>query len=172
MSGSGEDEDVVMQSEDEEVELPPPENRMRIQLKRDPHGIGYAFVGSQIPKPPVASEETSSAPPQEDKAPPSYGRSRSASSQCLSRKDWRSFIPKPSGLVNASIPIEESSDFPGIPYSGPFATRAELPKVQYPVIMPSYSSWFNFDEIHTNERRALPEIFEGNNAKAEALYKV
>ena len=31
------------------------------------------------------------------------------------------------------------------------------------IIIPSYSSWFSYESIHTIEKRALPEFFNGKN---------
>lgn len=31
------------------------------------------------------------------------------------------------------------------------------------IIIPSYSAWFDYNAIHSIERRALPEFFNGKN---------
>ncbi|KAJ3686608.1 hypothetical protein LUZ61_015772 [Rhynchospora tenuis] len=39
------------------------------------------------------------------------------------------------------------------------------PAVSYTIIVPSFSAWFSWDEIHDTERRLLPEYFDGNSYK-------
>lgn len=31
------------------------------------------------------------------------------------------------------------------------------------IVIPSYSSWFNYQSIHSIEKRSLPEFFSGKN---------
>ena len=39
------------------------------------------------------------------------------------------------------------------------------------IIVPSYSSWFNYNAIHAIEKRALPEFFNGKNkSKTPEIY--
>ncbi|KAJ1919565.1 SWI/SNF and RSC complex subunit Ssr2 [Mycoemilia scoparia] len=46
-----------------------------------------------------------------------------------------------------------------------------LPEQTQEVIIPSYSTWFNFGSIHENERKALPEFFNGRNrSKTPTIY--
>ncbi|KAJ4774718.1 SWI/SNF complex subunit SWI3B [Rhynchospora pubera] len=52
---------------------------------------------------------------------------------------------------------------------GPTATAtpelisAPSPAVSYTVIVPRFSAWFSWDEIHDTERRLLPEFFDGKS---------
>ena len=39
------------------------------------------------------------------------------------------------------------------------------------IIVPSYSSWFDYNAIHSIEKRALPEFFNGKNrSKSPEIY--
>ncbi|KAM0747967.1 SWIRM-domain-containing protein [Meredithblackwellia eburnea MCA 4105] len=50
--------------------------------------------------------------------------------------------------------------------------RRYLASQTHPVIIPSYSTWFNLSTIHPLERRSLPEFFNSRNrSKVPAIYK-
>jgi len=52
-------------------------------------------------------------------------------------------------------------------------TTAEesLTEQTHHIIVPSYASWFNYNEIHSIEKRGLPEFFNGKNAsKTDEIY--
>lgn len=50
--------------------------------------------------------------------------------------------------------------------------RANLAAQTHPIIIPSYSSWFNMSTIHLLEKKALPEFFNGRNrSKTPTIYK-
>ncbi|KAI5477509.1 hypothetical protein MNV49_006294 [Pseudohyphozyma bogoriensis] len=50
--------------------------------------------------------------------------------------------------------------------------RRYLASQTHPVIIPSYSTWFNLSTIHAIERRSLPEFFNSKNrSKVPAIYK-
>jgi len=52
-------------------------------------------------------------------------------------------------------------------------TTAEesLTEQTHHIIVPSYASWFDYNEIHSIEKRGLPEFFNGKNAsKTEEIY--
>ena len=50
--------------------------------------------------------------------------------------------------------------------------RRYLAAQTYPVIIPSYSSWFDMAKIATIERKSLPEFFSGKNrSKTPTIYK-
>ncbi|KAL8293162.1 hypothetical protein RQP46_000856 [Phenoliferia psychrophenolica] len=50
--------------------------------------------------------------------------------------------------------------------------RRYLASQTHPVIIPSYSTWFNLSTIHPIERRSLPEFFNSKNrSKVPAIYK-
>lgn len=52
------------------------------------------------------------------------------------------------------------------------AARRYLASQTHPVIIPSYSTWFNLSTIHPIERRSLPEFFNSKNrSKVPAIYK-
>lgn len=39
------------------------------------------------------------------------------------------------------------------------------------IIVPSYSAWFDYNSIHTIEKRAMPEFFNGKNkSKTPEIY--
>lgn len=39
------------------------------------------------------------------------------------------------------------------------------------IIVPSYAAWFDYNSIHTIEKRALPEFFNGKNkSKTPEIY--
>lgn len=39
------------------------------------------------------------------------------------------------------------------------------------IVVPSYSAWFDYNSIHTIEKRALPEFFNGKNkSKTPEIY--
>jgi hypothetical protein len=42
----------------------------------------------------------------------------------------------------------------------------------YPLVIPSYSAWFNLSTVHALERKSLPEFFSGKNrSKTPQIYK-
>ena len=43
-------------------------------------------------------------------------------------------------------------------------TSAKFAAQSFHIIIPAYSSWFNYKQIHPIERRALPEYFNGKNS--------
>ncbi|KAJ1679916.1 SWI/SNF and RSC complex subunit Ssr2, partial [Spiromyces aspiralis] len=46
-----------------------------------------------------------------------------------------------------------------------------LPEQTHEIIIPSYAAWFQFGRIHENERKALPEFFNGKNrSKTPTIY--
>ena len=50
--------------------------------------------------------------------------------------------------------------------------RRYLVAQTHPIVIPSYSAWFNMAEIHQIERRSLPEFFNSRNrSKTPAIYK-
>lgn len=50
--------------------------------------------------------------------------------------------------------------------------RAHLISQTHPIVLPSYSTWFDMNTIHVNEKRALPEFFNSRNrSKTPAVYK-
>ncbi|KAI4169151.1 MAG: hypothetical protein LQ343_005896 [Gyalolechia ehrenbergii] len=52
------------------------------------------------------------------------------------------------------------------------SARSHLIQQTYSIILPSYSTWFDMHKIHDQERKALPEFFNGRNrSKTEAVYK-
>jgi SWI/SNF related-matrix-associated actin-dependent regulator of chromatin subfamily C len=58
------------------------------------------------------------------------------------------------------------------PSSNLTTARRYLATQTQPVIIPSYSSWFNLNSIHPTERRSLPEFFNGKNrSKVPSIYK-
>ncbi|XP_070702512.1 SWI/SNF complex subunit SMARCC1b [Pempheris klunzingeri] len=65
---------------------------------------------------------------------------------------------------------EQEDDFPGREDED---GRADIPRLSegedsiteqtHHIIIPSYTSWFNYNSIHSIEKRALPEFFNGKN---------
>ncbi|KAB8337319.1 hypothetical protein FH972_021620 [Carpinus fangiana] len=52
------------------------------------------------------------------------------------------------------------------------SARAHLIAQTHPIVLPSYSTWFDMNTIHDNEKRALPEFFNSRNrSKTPAVYK-
>ncbi|KAM9738158.1 SWI/SNF complex subunit SMARCC1b [Menidia menidia] len=73
---------------------------------------------------------------------------------------------------------EQEDDFPGREDE---EGRAEIPRLSegeenlteqtHHIIIPSYTSWFNYNSIHSIEKRALPEFFNGKNkSKTPEIY--
>ncbi|XP_047460530.1 SWI/SNF complex subunit SMARCC1b [Mugil cephalus] len=73
---------------------------------------------------------------------------------------------------------EQEDDFPGREDED---GRAEIPRLSegedsiteqtHHIIIPSYTSWFNYNSIHSIEKRALPEFFNGKNkSKSPEIY--
>ncbi|XP_036949883.1 SWI/SNF complex subunit SMARCC1b [Acanthopagrus latus] len=73
---------------------------------------------------------------------------------------------------------EQEDDFPGREDE---EGRAELPRLSegedhiteqtHHIIIPSYTSWFNYNSTHSIEKRALPEFFNGKNkSKSPEIY--
>ena len=52
------------------------------------------------------------------------------------------------------------------------SARSHLIAQTQPIILPSYSTWFDMHSIHSLERKALPEFFNNRNrSKTPAVYK-
>lgn len=52
------------------------------------------------------------------------------------------------------------------------AAREHLISQQHSIVLPSYSTWFDMNVIHTTERKALPEFFNNRNrSKTPSIYK-
>ncbi|EMC96380.1 hypothetical protein BAUCODRAFT_70305 [Baudoinia panamericana UAMH 10762] len=52
------------------------------------------------------------------------------------------------------------------------SARSRLIDQNHAIILPSYSTWFDMHEIHSIERKALPEFFNSRNrSKTPAVYK-
>jgi SWI/SNF related-matrix-associated actin-dependent regulator of chromatin subfamily C len=52
------------------------------------------------------------------------------------------------------------------------AARANLIAQTHPIILPSYSKWFDMNEIHSIEKKSLPEWFNSRNrSKTPQTYK-
>jgi SWI/SNF related-matrix-associated actin-dependent regulator of chromatin subfamily C len=52
------------------------------------------------------------------------------------------------------------------------AAREHLISQTHAIVLPSYSTWFDMNEIHSIERKALPEFFNNRNrSKTSAVYK-
>ncbi|KAK3671587.1 SWI/SNF and RSC complex subunit Ssr2 [Recurvomyces mirabilis] len=52
------------------------------------------------------------------------------------------------------------------------SARAHLVEQNHAIILPSYSAWFDMHDIHSIERKALPEFFNNRNrSKTPAVYK-
>lgn len=73
---------------------------------------------------------------------------------------------------------EQEDDFPGREDE---EGRVEIPRLSegedsiteqtHHIIIPSYTSWFNYNSIHSIEKRALPEFFNGKNkSKSPEIY--
>ncbi|XP_019119843.1 SWI/SNF complex subunit SMARCC1b [Larimichthys crocea] len=73
---------------------------------------------------------------------------------------------------------EQEDDFPGREDD---EGRGEIPRLSegedniteqtHHIIIPSYTSWFNYNSIHSIEKRALPEFFNGKNkSKSAEIY--
>ncbi|MEQ2222003.1 SWI/SNF complex subunit smarcc1, partial [Ilyodon furcidens] len=73
---------------------------------------------------------------------------------------------------------DQEEDFPGREDD---EGRSEIPRLSevedtiteqtHHIIIPSYTSWFNYNSIHSIEKRALPEFFNGKNkSKTPEIY--
>lgn len=52
------------------------------------------------------------------------------------------------------------------------AAREHLIAQRHAIVLPSYSTWFDMNAIHSIERKALPEFFNNRNrSKTPAIYK-
>ena len=52
------------------------------------------------------------------------------------------------------------------------AAREHLISQSQPIILPSYSTWFDMNTVHAIERKGLPEFFNNRNrSKTENVYK-
>lgn len=52
------------------------------------------------------------------------------------------------------------------------SARSHLIEQAHAIILPSYSVWFDMHQIHSLEKKALPEFFNNRNrSKTEAVYK-
>jgi SWI/SNF related-matrix-associated actin-dependent regulator of chromatin subfamily C len=50
--------------------------------------------------------------------------------------------------------------------------RSHLAAQTHAIIVPSYSSWFDMHDIHSLEKKSVPEFFNGRNrSKTPAVYK-
>ena len=52
------------------------------------------------------------------------------------------------------------------------SARSHLATQTHAIVIPSYSTWFDMSKIHDNEKKALPEFFNGRNrSKTPSVYK-
>lgn len=52
------------------------------------------------------------------------------------------------------------------------AAREHLISQTHAIVLPSYSTWFDMNDVHSIERKALPEFFNSRNrSKTPAVYK-
>jgi SWI/SNF related-matrix-associated actin-dependent regulator of chromatin subfamily C len=52
------------------------------------------------------------------------------------------------------------------------SARSHLIEQSHAIILPSYSAWFDMHQVHSIERKALPEFFNNRNrSKTPAVYK-
>jgi hypothetical protein len=80
--------------------------------------------------------------------------------------------PMQSVLFNASLGIKDADPSTALPYTGPMLVGFRPEAANYPVLIPSYSSWFDVDKVHQNEIRALPEFFHADKPQDAEKYKV
>ncbi|KAH6581941.1 hypothetical protein BASA61_008829 [Batrachochytrium salamandrivorans] len=93
-------------------------------------------------------------------------------------------LPVPAGQENASIAAspavvaKTSTTQNGVTVTyknldtGPSAATKVLTQQAQEIIIPSYSSWFTFGNIHSIEKKALPEFFNNKNkSKTPQVYK-
>ena len=45
----------------------------------------------------------------------------------------------------------------------PESEESNITEQTHHIVVPSYAAWFDYNAIHTIERRALPEFFNGKN---------
>lgn len=86
-------------------------------------------------------------------------------------------IPHKPILLNAStdsVSVDNAllDQTTGMPYAGPVLVKVRHEAANYPVILPSYSSWFDVEKIHETEIRALPEFFSQEKPQDAEKYKV
>jgi SWI/SNF related-matrix-associated actin-dependent regulator of chromatin subfamily C len=68
--------------------------------------------------------------------------------------------------------VDDSTDQTANKASLESAARSHLVAQTHAIILPSYSTWFDMNAIHSIERKALPEWFNGRNrSKTPATYK-
>lgn len=70
-------------------------------------------------------------------------------------------------------PVENADDQPPQTKASLEASaRSHLVAQTHAIILPSYTSWFDMNVIHTVEKKALPEFFNSRNrSKTPAIYK-
>ncbi|KAJ1913340.1 SWI/SNF and RSC complex subunit Ssr2 [Tieghemiomyces parasiticus] len=79
-------------------------------------------------------------------------------------------------LAAASSPSTGRAAVPTVTEPAPQAVQARaqlyLARQTYEVVVPSYAAWFTMDSLHANEKRGLPEFFNGRNrSKTPSVYK-
>jgi hypothetical protein len=76
-------------------------------------------------------------------------------------------FPKP-----APVAPQQPVDDPATISKRLTTARRYLASQTHPVIIPSYSTWFNLSTIHPLERKSLPEFFNSKNrSKVPSIYK-
>jgi len=72
--------------------------------------------------------------------------------------------------ADADVPVEED---PTVTKANVEATaRTHLIAQTHQVVQPSYSTWFDMHQLHSIEKKALPEFFNNRNrSKTPAVYK-
>ncbi|KAJ3233219.1 hypothetical protein HDU78_006568 [Chytriomyces hyalinus] len=61
---------------------------------------------------------------------------------------------------------------PDLPPIFPIPRTQSLAKQTHEIVIPSHSTWFSFDTIHSIERKSLPEFFNGlHPSKTPSIYK-
>lgn len=85
------------------------------------------------------------------------------------------FVPSPQPSRNAVLHLgtgEAVDQWDHFPYSGPLLVGIKPEAPQFPMVVPSYSTWFSLDKVHPNEIRALPEFFPKDAEKYKVRTRV
>lgn len=79
----------------------------------------------------------------------------------------------PAGTGSRAAAVAASTSAPAVSRAAvEQSARAHLIEQTHAIILPSYSAWFDMHEIHSLERKALPEFFNNRNrSKTPAVYK-
>jgi hypothetical protein len=144
---------------------------IRIRLQRAEEG--FSIVEVSLPEQPLKRSKTETSSDEEDREDYTMEDAPLVPlPEVPETAELPPLQPMQSVLFNASHGNQDVEPVTNVPYTGPLLAGIRPEAANYPVLVPSYSSWFDIEKIHQNEIRALPEFFNADKPQDQEKYKV